>query len=152
MSSYASTQSRAFAALVALACLLPAWRLLADPDHCAVCGGLFGTRVYTIEDMVTGQKVQVCSDCATLSTVCFICGLPAKTNYTQLPDSRILCARDARHGSRRKSAEKLEGVVQNPIPFRVFSDAIHVAELGEQQYLFLQHGRGVKGQRFLYRF
>jgi hypothetical protein len=28
--------------------------------------------------------------------VCFICGLPAKTNYTQLPDNRILCARDAR--------------------------------------------------------
>jgi len=96
LSSYASTQSRAFAALIALACLLPAWRLLADPDHCAVCGGLFGTRVYTIEDMVTGQKMQVCSDCATLSTVCFFCGLPAKTNYTQLPDNRILCARDAR--------------------------------------------------------
>jgi hypothetical protein len=69
---------------------------LADSDHCAVCGGLFGTRIYTIEDQVTGQKVQVCSDCATLSTVCFICGLPAKTNYIQLPDSRILCARDAR--------------------------------------------------------
>ena len=83
-------------ALFALACLLPAGRLLADSDHCAVCGLLFGTRVYTIEDQVTGQKVQVCSDCATLGTVCFICGLPAKTNYTQLPDSRVLCARDAR--------------------------------------------------------
>ena len=70
--------------------------MLADSDHCAVCGLLFGTRVYTIEDQVTGQKVQVCSDCATLGTVCFICGLPAKTNYTQLPDSRVLCARDAR--------------------------------------------------------
>ena len=74
----------------------PSGRLLADSDHCAVCGGLFGARVYTVEDQVTGQKVQVCSDCATLSTVCFICGLPAKTNYTQLPDGRILCARDAR--------------------------------------------------------
>ena len=83
-------------ALFALACLLPAGRLLADSDHCAVCGLLFGTRVYTIEDQVTGQKVQVCSDCATLGTVCFICGLPAMTNYTQLPDSRVLCARDAR--------------------------------------------------------
>ena len=84
MSSYASTQSRAFAALIALACLLPAWRLLADPDHCAVCGGLFGTRVYTIEDMVTGQKMQVCSDCATLSTVCFFCGLPAKSHVLRI--------------------------------------------------------------------
>jgi len=79
-----------------LACLLFSGRLLADSDHCAVCGLLFGTRVYTIEDQVTGHKVQICSDCATLSTVCFICGLPAKTGYTQLPDSRILCARDAR--------------------------------------------------------
>ena len=47
-------------------------------------------------DQVTGEKVQICPDCATLSTVCFICGLPVKTNYTELPDGRILCARDAR--------------------------------------------------------
>jgi hypothetical protein len=96
LSGFKSTQRWAFVALLALACLLPASRLLADSDHCAVCGLLFGTRVYTIEDMMTGQKVQVCSDCATLGTVCFICGLPAKTGYTRLPDSRILCARDAR--------------------------------------------------------
>ncbi len=68
----------------------------ADSDHCSICGALFGTRVYTGEDHVTGQKVQFCSDCATLSTACFICGLPARTNYTQLPDGRVLCARDAR--------------------------------------------------------
>jgi hypothetical protein len=96
LSSSKPAQSWAFAALVALACLLAAGRPYADSDNCAVCGGLFTTRIYTIEDKATGQKVQVCSDCATLNTVCFICGLPAKTNYTQLPDSRILCARDAR--------------------------------------------------------
>jgi hypothetical protein len=48
-----------------------------------------------LPDSVTGEKKQVCQDCATLSTVCFICGLPVKTNYTELPDGRILCARDA---------------------------------------------------------
>jgi hypothetical protein len=85
-----------FPCLVALLCFLSTASVLADSDHCAVCGALFSIRVYTIEDQVTGQKAQVCTDCATLSTVCFICGLPAKTNYTQLPDSRVLCARDAR--------------------------------------------------------
>jgi hypothetical protein len=69
--------------------------LLADSEHCPLCGGLFGARIYTVEDQVTGQKVQICADCATLGTVCFICGLPARTNYTRLPDSRIICARDA---------------------------------------------------------
>ena len=47
-------------------------------------------------DSVTEEKKQVCQDCATLSTVCFICGLPVKTNYTRLPDGRIICARDVR--------------------------------------------------------
>jgi hypothetical protein len=76
--------------------VLLAGQVLADADHCAVCGRLFGTRVYTVQDSVTEEKKQVCQDCATLSTVCFICGLPVKTNYTALPDGRIICARDAR--------------------------------------------------------
>ena len=84
MSSYQLAHWRAFTALVALVCLLPAGRLLADSDRCSVCGSLFGTRVYTIEDMVTGQKMQVCSDCATLSTVCFFCGLPAKSHVLRI--------------------------------------------------------------------
>src|ERR1039458_9911405 len=85
---------RALCALLPLACLLLAGHLLADSDHCAVCGNPFSTRVYTVLDSVTEEKKQVCQDCATLSTVCFICGLPVKTNYTRLPDGRIICARD----------------------------------------------------------
>jgi hypothetical protein len=87
---------RALCALLPLACLLLAGHLLADSDHCAVCGNPFSTRVYTVLDSVTEEKKQVCQDCATLSTVCFICGLPVKTNYTRLPDGRIICARDVR--------------------------------------------------------
>jgi hypothetical protein len=82
--------------LVPLACFLLAGRVLADSDRCAVCGNPFSTRVFTVKDSVTEEKKQVCQDCATLTTVCFICALPVKTNYTRLPDGRILCARDAR--------------------------------------------------------
>ena len=57
---------------------------------------MFTDRVYTLEDQLTGKKQQVCPDCATLRTVCFFCGLPARTNYTELPDKRILCARETR--------------------------------------------------------
>jgi hypothetical protein len=82
--------------LVPLACLLLAGQLLADSDRCAVCGNPFGARIFTVQDSVTEEKKQICQDCATLTTVCFICGMPVKTNYTTLPDGRILCARDAR--------------------------------------------------------
>jgi hypothetical protein len=83
-------------ALVLLACLLLAGPALADSDHCAVCGSLFVTRVFTVQDSVTEEKKQICPGCATLSTVCFICGLPVKTSYTALPDGRVICARDVR--------------------------------------------------------
>jgi hypothetical protein len=96
LKSYRPTTKRAFAALASVVWLLFAGQLLADSDHCAVCGCLFSTRVFTVQDSVTEEKKQVCQDCATLTTVCFICGMPVKTNYTALPDSRILCARDAR--------------------------------------------------------
>ena len=82
--------------LLLLASFSWAGRLLADADHCAICGALFGARVYTVQDEVTQEKVQICQDCTKLSTTCFICGLPAKTNLTALPDGRTLCARDAR--------------------------------------------------------
>jgi hypothetical protein len=87
---------RALLVLLLLAVSPFAGRLLADSDHCAVCGGLFGTRVFTVQNEVSQEKEQICQDCARLSTVCFICGLPVRTNYTKLPDGRIICARDAR--------------------------------------------------------
>jgi hypothetical protein len=61
-----------------------------------VCGNPLAGRVFTVQDSVTEEKKQICQDCANLTTVCFICGLPVKTNYTSLPDGRIICARDVR--------------------------------------------------------
>ena len=87
---------RALSALILLAGVLFAGRALADSGRCAICGALFGARVYTMPDAVTEEKAQVCEDCVRLSTVCFICGLPVKTHRTELPDGRIICARDAR--------------------------------------------------------
>jgi len=96
LKSYRPSSWRALPALVPLAWVLLAGQLLADSEHCAICGARFIGRVFTVTDQVTGEKAQICPDCAALSTVCFLCGLPARTNYTELPDGRILCARDAR--------------------------------------------------------
>ena len=70
--------------------------LSADSDHCAVCGALFTDKIYVIKDEITGEKVQVCSDCTFKRERCFFCGLPVKTDDTKLPDGRSICARDAR--------------------------------------------------------
>jgi hypothetical protein len=48
-----------------------------------------------LKDQVSGEKKAICADCAKLKTVCYLCGLPARKDHTELPDGRILCARDA---------------------------------------------------------
>ena len=48
-----------------------------------------------MQDKVTMAKKQVCRECEMSATICFICGLPARKNYTELADGRILCERDA---------------------------------------------------------
>ena len=63
-------------------------------DVCAICGQEIHGTVYLITDRVTGEKVEVCSDCIKLPR-CFICGLPVKDGV-QLPDGRWLCSRDAK--------------------------------------------------------
>jgi hypothetical protein len=62
-------------------------------DVCAICGQPITGKFYFMTDKVTGQQVEVCSNCAQLPR-CFICGLPVKDGV-QLPDGRWLCARDA---------------------------------------------------------
>jgi hypothetical protein len=80
--------------LVALLLFLaPAAR--ADGSHCDVCGAAFTDLIYTREDVVTGEKRQLCKSCALLKTACFFCGIPVKTNFTALKDGRYICARDA---------------------------------------------------------
>lgn len=68
--------------------------LAARADNCAICGKPIEGKIYLWTDKVTGQQVEVCSNCTQLPT-CFICGLPVKDGV-QLPDGRWLCARDAR--------------------------------------------------------
>jgi len=63
-------------------------------EICAICGQPIHGTVYVVTDTVTGEKKLVCSDCIRLPR-CAICGLPVKDNGLQLPDGRILCARDA---------------------------------------------------------
>jgi len=65
-------------------------------DTCAVCRGRIGGTVYLFEDKVTGGKKAVCEKCSALTTVCYLCGLPVKEAGKQLPDGRILCARDVK--------------------------------------------------------
>jgi hypothetical protein len=64
-------------------------------DVCAICGKQIQGPVYVMTDEVTGEKKLVCSDCIKLPR-CSICGLPVKDGFTELPDGRFLCARDAK--------------------------------------------------------
>ena len=83
--------------LLFLALLLLSGPALADGDKCAICGKDFGQLVYIFTDKVVNEKKRLCGDCAALAEVCFVCGLPVRTNYTKLPDSRLLCERDAKN-------------------------------------------------------
>src|SRR5438270_299791 len=68
-------------------------------DVCAICGAPIIDVYYGLEDRVTLEKKHICKQCELSFPVCFVCGLPANTNspgFMQLPDSRVLCSRDAR--------------------------------------------------------
>jgi len=67
-------------------------------ETCAVCGLALAGDVYVLRDEVTFEKKPVCQSCALRYPICFLCGLPARTNlagYLALSDGRSLCARDA---------------------------------------------------------
>jgi hypothetical protein len=65
----------------------------ARADDCAICGQHINGTIYIVTDGVTGEKIEVCSNCDLLPR-CFICGRPVKDGV-HLPDGRWLCARDA---------------------------------------------------------
>ncbi len=85
--------------LAVLACLLIAPQLPArEADNCFVCGAPLVDGFYSIEDKVTLEKQRVCKECEASLPRCFVCGLPVRTNapgWLELPDGRLLCARDA---------------------------------------------------------
>ena len=52
--------------------------------------------MFILVDKVTEEKKHICEECSKLPHDCFICGLPVKRDFTELPDGRFLCARDAK--------------------------------------------------------
>jgi hypothetical protein len=64
-------------------------------DVCAICGKPIQGTAYIMTDEVTGEKKLICSDCIKLPR-CSVCGLPVKDDFTELPDGRFLCSRDAK--------------------------------------------------------
>jgi hypothetical protein len=87
---------RIWLVLVALLC---AWHVRSAPvsNKCAICGNDIGEVTYIVVDKVTEEKKHICIDCSKLPHDCFICSLPVKTDFTELPDGRVLCARDAKN-------------------------------------------------------
>ena len=79
---------------LSLAIALVAFASAARADNCAICGQPINGQIYLMTDEVTGQQVEVCSNCLQLPR-CFICGLPVKDGL-RLPDGRWLCARDSK--------------------------------------------------------
>lgn len=86
---------RIWLVLLALIC---SWRVAAAPisNKCAICGNDIGETVFILVDKVTEEKKNICEACSKLPHDCFICRLPVKRDFTELPDGRFLCARDAK--------------------------------------------------------
>lgn len=79
--------------------LICTWSLRAavTPGKCPICGKDLSEVVFILTDKVTEEKVHICQDCAKLPHDCFICSLPVKSDFTELLDGRVLCARDAKN-------------------------------------------------------
>jgi len=84
---------------LALFALLCVSHLRAAPvsNKCGICGNEIGEVTYIVVDKVTEEKKHICIECSKLPHDCFICSLPVKTDFTELPDGRVLCARDAKN-------------------------------------------------------
>jgi hypothetical protein len=88
--------SRIWLTVLALMC---ASHLRAAPvsNKCAICGNDIGEVTYIVVDKVTEEKKHICLECSKLPHDCFICGLPVKRDFTELPDGRVLCERDVKN-------------------------------------------------------
>jgi len=114
------------ACLLGLINLSPA--LAAVIETCTVCGEPLPDSVYLVPDQVTGQKVKVCTNCVTITKICYLCGLPVKRDLTELSDGRVLCARDAKSvvldedEARRVCAETKDALDRHFARFTSFPD------------------------------
>jgi len=67
-------------------------------DFCEVCGvSIEKGTLYLYLDKMANVRKRVCHNCVELTTVCYLCGMPVKEKYEELPDGRILCARDVKN-------------------------------------------------------
>src|SRR4051794_3608042 len=57
-------------------------------SSCDICGGALTNTFYSVTDKFRDQKRMICGECVKLPRVCFVCGVPVKTNYTALEDGR----------------------------------------------------------------
>jgi len=71
-------------------------RSLANPNFCSICNHPIRDVAYLVRDRMEGEQKHICEECSLLNRRCFLCGLPIRENYQQLPDGRFLCARDAK--------------------------------------------------------
>ncbi len=69
----------------------------AGADTCFVCREPLQGQVYLLSGPYSVRKEPVCNQCVQLPTHCASCRLPLKSNYTTLPDGRVLCAFDNSH-------------------------------------------------------
>lgn len=102
--------------LLGLAFLSPGQPEARADETCHVCGERLGLNVYLFAPAGRDQKVEVCATCATLTTTCYICGLPVAKDYMRLADGRILCSADTKTAVLEQDlAEKLFDDVKREI-------------------------------------
>ena len=84
---------------MAVLTLICTWHVSAAPvsNKCGICGNEIGEVTYIVVDKVTEEKKHICIECSKLPHDCFICGLPVKRDFTELPDGRVLCERDVKN-------------------------------------------------------
>jgi hypothetical protein len=120
---------------------------LAGSDDCVVCGHPPRETIYTVQDKVTWQRVNICEACNKIFELCFLCGLPVLTNSpsaTLLNDGRVLCPRDskgavlkAEEGERicRETRDRLDRLLSRFMTFPSTNvtvsvmDRVHIEEL-----------------------
>ncbi len=88
-----------FRICLAVLTLICTWHVSAAPvsNKCGICGNEIGEVTYIVVDKVTEEKKHICIECSKLPHDCFICGLPVKRDFTELPDGRVLCERDVKN-------------------------------------------------------
>lgn len=66
----------------------------AAADVCHVCKKGIESAVFLAEDKVTRARCFLCGECARLTDICYLCGLPVRKDFRTLTDGRVICQRD----------------------------------------------------------